>query len=147
MRVVLNSFMWKTSSSPKKYFPQTLANHMFIFSETCRPRLVRKPLMRDLLKFVPGVCSLSHFILWQLHLNIYGLLWDVGPCSPSSASSDTSTPELSGLPSHLASWNLDITSPQFRPPSFQGKAFFRHALAKLLPNFRQNSHYISQNAL
>ena len=55
----------------KKYFRQTLANPMFTFSGTCRPRLVRKTLVRDLLKFVPGLCSLSQFILWQLHLNIY----------------------------------------------------------------------------
>ena len=75
MKVVLDSFMWKTSSSPKKnYFRQTLANPMFIFSGTCWPRLARKTLARDLLKFVPGPCSLSHFILWQLHLNIYVLL-------------------------------------------------------------------------
>ena len=31
--------------------------------------------------------------------------------------------------------------PQFRPPSFQGRAFFRQALAKLLPNFRKKSLY------
>lgn len=31
--------------------------------------------------------------------------------------------------------------PQFRPPSFQGTAFFRQALAKLLPNFRKKSLY------
>ncbi len=37
-----------------------------------------------------------------------------------------STPELSGLPSHLASWNLDIARPQFGP---------------LLPNFREKSPY------
>ena len=43
MRVVLNSFMWKTSSSQKKIdFRKTLANPMFIFSGTCWPRLVRK---------------------------------------------------------------------------------------------------------
>ena len=63
---------------------------------------------------------LSHFILWHLHLNIYVLLYDVGPCSPSSASSDT-------------------TSPQFRPPSFRGKAIFRQALAKLSPKFREKN--------
>ena len=51
-------------------------------------------------------------------------------------------PELPGLPSDLASWNLDITSPQFKPPSFQGKAFFRQALAKPSPNFREKSPYI-----
>ena len=45
-----------------------------------------------------------------------------------------------------------ITSPQFRPPIFQGKAFFRQVLAKLWPNFREKWPYIfteiidSQNA-
>ena len=62
MRVVLNSFTWKRTSSPffanKKIFRQTLADPMFIFSGTCWPRLVRKTLMCDLRKFVPGVCSL-----------------------------------------------------------------------------------------
>ncbi len=132
MRVVLNSFTWKTSSSPKKFFRQTLvADPSFIFNGTCWPRLVRKHWRVISSNLFQASAPLSHFILWQLHLNIYVLLWDVGPCSPSSANSDTSTPELSGLPFHLASWNLDTTSPQFRPPSFQGKAFFRHALAKL----------------
>ena len=70
-------------------------------------------------KLLQASDPLSHFILRQLHLNIYILLEDVGPCSPSSASSDT-------------------TSPQFRP-SFRGKAIFRQALAKLSPNFREKS--------
>ena len=100
MRVVLKSFMWKTSSSQKKYFRQTLANPTFIFSGTCWPRLVKKKhwcvISSNLLQ-ASAPCRTS-FILWQLHLNTYVLLSDVGPCSPSSASSDTSTPELSGLP-------------------------------------------------
>ena len=59
MRVVLNSFMWKTPSSPeKKFFRQTLANPTFIFSVTCWPRLVRRTWMCDILKFAPGVWSL-----------------------------------------------------------------------------------------
>ena len=63
----------------KKIVRQTLVNPMFIFSSTCCPTLesktlTSKTLMSDLLKFVPGVCSLSHFVLWQLHLNIYVLL-------------------------------------------------------------------------
>ena len=57
MRVVLNSFTWKRTSSPffanKKIFRQTLADPMF-----CWLRLVRKTLMCDDRKFVPGVCSL-----------------------------------------------------------------------------------------
>ena len=100
----------------------------------------KKALMCDLLKFVPGACSPVTLHSVAAALEHHVLLEDVGPCSPSSASSDTSTPELSGLPSHLASWNLDITSPQFS--SFQGKAFFRHALAELSPNFREKSYYI-----
>ena len=35
MRVVLNYFTSKRTSSPKSYFRQTLANTMFIFSGTC----------------------------------------------------------------------------------------------------------------
>ena len=48
-----------------------------------------------------------------------------------SANSDTSMPELSGFP--------DITNQQFRPPSFQSKAFFYHALVEYSPNFREKS--------
>ena len=77
---------------------------------------------------------LSHFILWQLHLNIYVLLEDVGPCSPSSASSDT-------------------TSPQFGPPSFQGKDIFRQGFSKtfaklsrkITQSFLQNETYTLNN--
>ena len=108
----------------------------------------KKTLMCDLLKFVPGACSpvTLHSVAAALK-HVYVLLLDVGPCSPSSASSDPSTPKLSGLPSHLASWNLDIKSPRFRPPSFQGEAFFRHALAELSPNFREKSYYIFTDRL
>ena len=42
----------------KKFFRQTLANPMFIFSGACWPRLVRRTWMCDILKFVPGVWSL-----------------------------------------------------------------------------------------
>ena len=107
----------------------------------------KKTLMCDLLKFVPGACSPVTLHSVAAALKHYVLLLDVGPCSPSSASSDTSTPKLSGLPSHLASWNLDIANPQFRPPSFQGEAFFRHALAELSPNFREKSYYIFTDRL
>ena len=47
-----------------------------------------------------------------------------------------------GSPPHQACWNLAITSPQFRPPSFQGKTFFRQALAKLGPNLAKLSRKI-----
>ena len=94
---------------------------------------------QDLDRGPPRVCSpFIHSVAAALkHLRF---AWDVGPCSPSSASSDTSTPELQGPPSHLAS--LAITSPQFRPPSFQGKAFLCQALAKHSQTFREKSAYI-----
>ena len=58
MRAVQNSFTWKQTSSPKQgYSRQTFAFPMFIFSGTCCPTLVTKTLMRDILKFVPGICS------------------------------------------------------------------------------------------
>ena len=57
MRVVLNSFTWKTLSSPEKNLRQTLANPTFIFSGTCWPRPVRRIWMCDILKFAPGVWS------------------------------------------------------------------------------------------
>ncbi len=90
-------------------------------------------------KGLPGICSpiTLHSVASALKNSCFAL--DVGPCSPASASSDTSMPELYGLPWHLASRNLVVTSPQFRPPSFQGKAFFRQVLSKCSPNFRQTS--------
>ena len=61
----------------------------------------------------------SHFILWQPHFYKH-------------------------LRSALRCWSLlgqfQPTSPQFRPPSFQGKAFFRQALAELSP--AETVHYI-----
>ena len=43
----------------------------------------------------------------------------------------------------LPLWQQDITTQQFRPPSFQEKAVFRQALSKLSPNFREKSPYIN----
>ena len=72
---------------------------------------------------------LSHFILWQPHLYKH-------------------------LRSALRCWSLLTfigqfrpTSPQFRPPgpSFQGKAFFRQALAELLPNFSRDCSLHTQS--
>ena len=75
MRVVLNSFIWKTPSSPKKkFFRRTFANSMFIFRGTCWPRFLRKTWMCDILKLFQASDPLSHFILRPLHLNIYVLL-------------------------------------------------------------------------
>ena len=48
-----------------------------------------------------------------------------------------------GLTCFLPLWKQDITSQQFRPPSFQEKAVFRQALSKLSPNFREKSPYIN----
>ena len=75
MRVVLNSFIWKTSSSPKKiFFRRTFANSMFFFRGSCWPRFSRKTWMCDILKLFQASDPSSHFILRQLHLNIYVLL-------------------------------------------------------------------------
>ena len=51
--------------------------------------------------------------------------------------------ETKGSPASRLSWKQDITSQQFRPPSFQEKAVFRQALSKLSPNFREKSPYIN----
>ena len=110
----INSFMWKRPSSPEK--KKSFAK----LSPTPRLSLavhVGQDFKEELgcvisANLLQASDPLSNFILRQLHLNIYVLLKDGGPCSPSSASSAT-------------------TSPQFRPPSFRGKAIFRQALAKL----------------
>ena len=137
-----SKFFQRKQTSSQKKSRQTLANAMFIFNGTCCPTLVRKTLMCDILKFVPSVCSpvtLHSVAAAPKHLRFALRCWSF---APSPTSSDTSTPELSGLPSDPASWNLDMTSPQFRPPSFQGKAFFRQALATLSPYiFLQNEIY------
>ena len=74
MRVVPNSFIWKTSSSQKtNYFRRTFANSMFIFRGTCWRRF-RKTWMCDILKLFQASDPSSHFILRQLRLNIYVLL-------------------------------------------------------------------------
>ena len=75
MRVVLNSFIWKTPSSPKKnYFRRTFANSMFFFRGTCWRRFLRKTWICDILKLLQASDPSSHFILRQLQLNIYVLL-------------------------------------------------------------------------
>ena len=67
--------------------------------------------MCDILKSFQASDPSSHFNMRQLHLNILrSALIDVGPCSPSSVSSDT--------------------SPQFRPPSLQMKVVFRQGFSK-----------------
>ena len=56
VRVVLNSFIWKTPSSPKKkFFRRTFANSMFIFRGTCWPRFLRKTWMCDIM--ISSNCS------------------------------------------------------------------------------------------
>ena len=93
----------------------------------------------------PGVCSpvTLHSVAAALtNLCFAFKTLDVGLCSPSSASSYTSTPER--LPSHLASWNLVMTSPQFRPPpAFTG----RPSLAEFYLNFRQLSRKITHHPI
>ena len=71
VRVVLNSFIWKTSSSPKKIFRRAFANSMFFFRGTCWRRFLRKTWMSDILKLFQASDASSHIILRQLHLNIY----------------------------------------------------------------------------
>ena len=58
----------------KNFFRRTFANSMFIFRGTCWPRFLRKTWTRDILKLFQPSDPLSHFILRQLHLNIYVLL-------------------------------------------------------------------------
>ena len=82
--------------------------------------------------------SVTRDILRPQRIHIGCFAFHGGPCSPSPASSDTSTPKL-------PIWKQDITSQQFRPPtsSFQEKDVFRQALSKLSPNFREKSPYIN----
>ena len=84
----------------------------------------------------------SKLILWRLRIHVSRFAFNGGPCSPSPASSDTPTPKLR-LTCFLPLCKQDITSQQFRPPSFQEKAVFRQALSKLSPNFREKSPYIN----
>ena len=58
----------------KIYFRPTFANSMFFFRGTCWPRFLRKTWMCDILKLFQASDPSSHFILRQLHLNIYVLL-------------------------------------------------------------------------
>ena len=58
----------------KKFFRRTFANSMFFFRGTCWRRFLRKTWMCDILKLFQASDPSSHFILRQLHLNIYVLL-------------------------------------------------------------------------
>ena len=79
MRVVLNSFSWKRTSSPNKKFPFA--------------------------KLSPGPCltlaahqaSIEQDLRQMSHRN-FSVVEYFGPCSPSLASSDTSTPKLQYSP-------------------------------------------------
>ena len=57
----------------------------------------------------------------MLHIQVrcFFIVFYFGPCSPSPASSDTSTPKLQ------YSCKEALASPQFRPPSLQMKAVLR----------------------
>ena len=69
-RVPVHNICGKRHLRQKNYFRQTLANPMFIFSGTCWPRLVRKHWCVISSNLFQAPAPLSHFILWQLHLNI-----------------------------------------------------------------------------
>ena len=58
----------------KNFFRRTFANSMFFFRGTCWRRFLRKTWMCDVLKLFQASDPSSHFILRQLHLNIYVLL-------------------------------------------------------------------------
>ena len=78
MRVVLNSFIWKTPSSPKKKIlsPNFRELHVYL-SRYMLAKIFKKNMdvtMCDILKLFQASDPLSHFILRPLHLNIYVLL-------------------------------------------------------------------------
>ena len=75
MRVVLNLHLENVIfAKKKKFFRRTFANSMFFFRCTCWPRFLRKTWMCGILKLFQASDPSSHFILRQLHLNIYVLL-------------------------------------------------------------------------
>ena len=76
MRVVLNSFIWKTPSSPKKKFlsPNFRELHVYL-SRYMLAKIFKKNMdVWHILKLFQASDPLSHFILRPLHLNIYVLL-------------------------------------------------------------------------
>ena len=74
MRVVLNSFLWKPSSSPKiNLLSPNFSEHQVYLWRHMLAKTGKKTLMCDILKFVPGACSpvtlhsvaaaLKHYVL------------------------------------------------------------------------------------
>ena len=84
-----------------------------------------------------SVWATIKIIVWRLHIHMGVLLFTV-------VLAHLLRPVLTlphrnwGLTCLLSPGKQDITSQQFRPPSFQEKAVFRQALSKLSPNFREN---------
>ena len=77
MRVVLNSFIWKTPSSPKKILSPNFRELHVYLSRYMLAKIFKKNMdvtMCDILKLFQASDPLSHFILRPLHLNIYVLL-------------------------------------------------------------------------
>ena len=118
-RVVLNSFTRKRTSSLNKKFTfaklspypcLTLAVHQASMEQD-----LGQMSHRNFSVVVAAQCCTFRFDVFA---------WYFGPCSPSSASSDTSTLKL-----HY-SCKEAVASPQFRPPSLQMKAVFRQGFSK-----------------
>ena len=91
---------------------------MFFFRGTCWRRFLRKTWMRDILKLFQASDPSSHFILRQLHLNIYFKMLVLAHLHRSVL-----TQQVHSL-GHLA---------------FKWRSSFAKALAKLSPNFREKS--------
>ena len=115
MRVFLNSFIWKTSSSPKKKLlsPNFRELHVFL-SRYMLAKILKKNVDVWYPQIVPGVWSSSHFILRQLHFKMLVL---------AHLHRSVLTQQVHSL-GHLA---------------FKWRSSFAKALAKLSPNFREKS--------
>ena len=127
MRVVLNSFIWKTSSSPKKkFFRRTFANSMFFLSRYMLAKIFKKNVDVWYPQIVPGVWSLV-----TLHSAAAALkhLRSALRCWSLLTSSVSLTQQVHSL-GHLA---------------FKWRSSFAKALAILSPNFREKPPIVLQN--
>ena len=118
----LNSFIWKTSSSPNKFFfRRTFANSMFFFRGTCWRRFFKKNVDAWYPQIVPGV-------------------WSLVTLQSAAAA-------LKHLRSALRCWSLltfirSVLTQQVHSLghlAFKWRSSFAKALAKLSPNFREKS--------
>ena len=129
MRVVLNSFTRrKTSSLNKKFTFDKLSPH------PCLTLAVHQASMEQ------DLGQMSHRNFSVVAAQCCTFRFDVfakyfGPCSPSSASSDTSTPKLQ------YSCKEALASPQFRPPSLQMKAVFCQGFSKTFAKLSRKKTY------